>query len=137
VPREYIRKTNRPYVNHKQMPATYHPGFLKALDQRTVFARGLRQRYDSLAEDLGGAANLSGIKASLLERFVYLEVMLARLEAEIGLTKDANTAEKTTSRWIQGLNALSGLASKLGLDKHVRKVDLKTYLFNGTREGDE
>src|SRR5262245_57244960 len=130
MPRTYRRKTDRPYTNGKpqDVPAAYVPGFIGKLDQRTELARLLRARFDSLATDLGGAESLSGIKASLLERLVFLEAALSRMEAEIAQAPDAKAAAEITARWVQATNALLGIAKTLGIERQAREVDLKTYV---------
>lgn len=118
MPRTYRRKTDRRYASHRpqDVPASYEPGFLARLDQRTEIARLLRERFDAISADLGG--DLSGIKASLLERFVFLEATLGKLEAQIATAADAATTAAITARWIQGVNALLGVAKTLGIDRH-------------------
>ncbi len=57
--KKYARKTDRPYRNGKpaDVPAEFAPGFIRSLDQRTELCRLLRDRFDSIATDLGGRRN--------------------------------------------------------------------------------
>lgn len=133
MPRTYKRKTERPYKSGKPqaLPTAYAPGFLKQLDQRTELCRALRERFDSVAVDLGGAGELSGIKSSLLERFVFLEATLVRLEADMAEADDAKVASEIMARWIQACNALLGFAKTLGIERRAKRVDLRTYIADG------
>jgi hypothetical protein len=98
------------------------------MDQRTLTARALRDRYESVAADLGGLQELSGIRASLLERFIHLEAVLVRLESEMAAAGDAVTASEIMGRWIQACNALVGIGKTLGLDRKAKVLDLKSYV---------
>jgi|SRR6516225_1941852 hypothetical protein len=131
-----LPKTDRRNVSHKlqELPSTYTPGFVQTLDQRTEIARLLRERYAGIACDLGGLAQLSGIKASLLERFCFLEATLAKLEADMAKAPDAKTASEVMGRWIQACNALLGIGKTLGLERQMKAVDLKAYVQSSSGE---
>lgn len=135
MPRHYKRKTDRPYNNDKPqtIPLRFEPNFIAKLDQRTEIARLLRDRFEGIADDLGGADELSGIKASLLERFVFLEATLSRLETDLTTSDDAKTASEIMARWIQGSNALLGIARTLGIERQMKQVDLKSYVNGSDR----
>jgi hypothetical protein len=123
MPTKYVKKTDRVYRHHKM---TFEPGFLAKLDRRTEVARLLRERFDGIAADLGG--QLSGIQASLLERFVFLEASLMKLEAEMAKAKDAKTTSEIMARWTQACNALLGIGRTLGLERQMKALELDTYL---------
>jgi len=115
MPRKYVPKTGRKNRHHKAVaPAEvrFKPGFLAALDQRTELAKALHARRAQIIEDIGGEGELSRVKAALIDRFVWLECMLQTWEFEM-----AQGNSESAARWTQAVNALSGLASKLGLDK--------------------
>lgn len=115
------------------LPEAFVPGFLERMDGRSELCRALKARYDGLADDLGGAVELSGIKASLLERFVFLEASLVRIESDV-TTADTKTAAELMSRWVQMCNSLLGFARLLGIERQVRTVDLRAYV-DATSEG--
>ena len=100
MPRTYKPRTGRRNASTRPqaLPAKYEPGFLAKLDQRTELARLLRERFQGIAHDLGGPDDLSGIKASLLERFVFLEATLSRLECDLAGSEDAKTASEVMCR---------------------------------------
>jgi len=108
------------------LPKKYRAGFLTSLDGRTELSRALRERYDSIATDLGGIEELSAIKSSLLERFVWLEATLSNLEAELCKIDDPKSASETLSRWIQGCNSLLGIAKTLGIERQMQRAPWMT-----------
>lgn len=109
------------------LPARYEPGFLEEMDRRTEIYKKLREAYDEVVEDAGGELNLTHAKLCLCERFVFLEACLQTWETMIA-TNPAGT-EQLLSRWIQGLNCLSGLAKTIGIERKAKKAsDLKAYL---------
>jgi len=110
------------------LPTKFKPGFLNGLDGRTELAQALKLRFDDISYDLGGIEELSAIKASLLERFIWLEATLSKIEADLANTGDAKTAADVMTRWIQGCNLLLGIARTLGMERQVKSVDLKTYV---------
>ena len=114
----------------RDAPAKFRPGFLERLDQRTETAKGLRARFEAIVADLGGPSELSAVKASLLERFLFAELWLARLEVEIVKAPDAASACEVAARWSYTLNAFVRLAVVLGLERKVKRLDLQTYLGN-------
>jgi len=107
------------------VPERFRQGWLHSLDGRLSLARELRQRYQELTDDLGGADQLSYQRRTLAERAVWLEYHLSRQEqalAEGG--EDFNAGQ-----WVQSCNALVGLLKTLGLDRAARDVpSLAEYL---------
>ncbi len=107
----------------QELPAKFQAGFIASLDGRTELARALRERFDSIATDLGGLDDLSQIKASMLERFVWLEASLSNVEVSLAdPTVDAKTKAELMSRWIVGVNTLSNLARMLGTERKMRSA---------------
>ncbi|QDT66370.1 hypothetical protein [Calycomorphotria hydatis] len=115
-------------IKKREAPAKFEPGFLKNMDRRTEAARLLRERYFDLADDLGGIETLSGIKAGLLEQFVFLEHTLSRFASDMAATEDPAVYAAIQGRWTQAVNAYSGIATKLGLEKVAKEIDLKAYV---------
>lgn len=119
------------------LPTRYEKGFLSRLDGRTEIARELRAAFDEIVADQGGVDGLSHVRRSLVERFCWLEAVLRSLELRIAEADKAETAE-LLSRWIQGLNSLTGLARTLGLERRARKVDdLRSYVASKSRRASE
>lgn len=137
MPRTYKPKTTRKNGRHKpqQVPARYEPGFIASMDGRTELCRLLRERFDSIAGDLGGADELSTIKSSLLERFIWLESALSRLEQAMATATDAKTTSEIMCRWIQACNSLLGIAKTLGIERQMKTVDLKAYVAGNGQTG--
>ena len=121
-------KGTRKNRKHKPgIPTKFEPGFVARLDGRTEIYKALRERFDDLADDLGGVADLSGIKRSLLERFVWLEVTLTTIEAGMATADDVKSMGDILPRWIQATNSLLGIGKVLGLERQMKPMDLKTY----------
>jgi len=105
------------------LPAKFQQGFIAELDCRTLMARTLRQRFAAIADDLGGEDQLSNLIASLLERCIFLEAMLTKIESDLTLAKDGQDSKavaETLARWVQLVNSFQGIAAKLGLDRTSR-----------------
>ncbi len=108
------------------------PGFLSTMDGRTALVRNLRRNYETLLNDIGGAGEVSHIKASLAERFVFLESMLATLEQEIA--SGTLELDQAMGRWTQAVNSLVGLAKVLG---PTRRANDAPWLDGTVIEGEE
>lgn len=108
------RRSKGTRVNRKLKPQTlpdkFTPGFTAELDNRTLLSRALRQRFEAIAADLGG--DLSNLKASLLERYVWLEALMCRIEGELATADDPNELAATLARWIQLCNAFQGIVEQ-------------------------
>lgn len=110
----------------KTLPERYEVGFLREFDRRTELYQRLSTIYETILEDVGGAESVAHTRLALIERFVFLEAVLQELEQEIA--KNPKASEEKLSRWIQGLNSLTGLAKTIGLDRKVKTVNLKAYV---------
>jgi hypothetical protein len=104
----------------KTLPGKYERGFLAKLDGRSEIAQRLRDNYEAISDDLGGVTELSHVKAALVERFVFLEAVLSKIEADMA-NHPAETQE-LLGRWIQAVNSLTGLSKVLGLDRRSKNV---------------
>jgi hypothetical protein len=98
------------------VPEKFQPGFVGELDGRTLLARALRQRYEAIASDLGGEPELSTLKSSLLERAIWLEAMLVKIESDLAASQDP----KLIASWIQAVNSYMGICKTLGLERSRR-----------------
>jgi len=110
-------------------PGKFTPGFLDTMDRRTEVYQIMRERLDTILADLGGATEQSHIKTTLAEKFIWMQAHLETMEAEMCTGKVDRDA--TMGKWIQGVNALVGLAKTLGLERQTKGIDLATYLGNG------
>jgi hypothetical protein len=124
-----------------KLPERYSKNFLAKMDGRIELARELKAAFEEVTNDLGGIDTLSHMNRSLCERFVFLEAVLRGLElqmAEEGTKQSKVDAGQLLSRWIQGLNSLTGLARTLGLERRARKVDdLRSYVASKSRRASE
>ena len=112
----------------KKLPARYKVGFLQRLDGRCELTKVLSSAFDEVTADAGGVENLSHTKLCLIERFVFLEYVLRQWENRI--TLNPKKSGKLLSRWVQGLNSLTGLARTIGLERRARKIEsLESYVL--------
>ncbi|MCG3774701.1 MAG: hypothetical protein JW395_1525 [Nitrospira sp.] len=116
-----VSQGTRTNAKHKAetLPTSFQAGFITALDGRTELARGLKERFESIATDLGGLHELSNIKASLVERFCWLEASLSKIEHDMA-SADTKTSSELLARWVQGCNSLLGIARTLGIDRKLQ-----------------
>ena len=97
--------------------AKFANGWLDGLDGRLGLARELRQRFETLTNDLGGSDSLSYAQRSLCERALWLEYWLATQEKDL-----ANGGEFDIGKWVQAVNSLQGIFAKLGLKRMPKDV---------------
>jgi len=122
-------KTKRSYNNTKELalPEKYKAGFLQGLDKRTIVFEALNKSYQEIMLDMGGAESLSHVQHVLVEKFVFLEFVLYRLERR--MIKNPKKLESLTGKWTQLLNSLQGLANRIGMKRNPRQVlNLKNYI---------
>ncbi|WP_032096267.1 MULTISPECIES: hypothetical protein [unclassified Alteromonas] len=101
----------------------YSNDWLQSLDQRTSIAQDLRNRHTALCDDLGGYSNLSYQQRALIDRAIFLEYHLQQEELKLAQGQDFDSG-----KWTQACNSLSGLFSKLGLERNRREVSLNQYI---------
>jgi hypothetical protein len=99
------------------VPPRFTTGWLGDLDGRLSLAKELRQRFESMTNDLGGSDSLSYVQRSLCERALWLEFWLSQQERDL-----ANGTDFNVSGWIQATNSLQGIFSKLGLRRRAKDV---------------
>jgi hypothetical protein len=88
-------------------------------------ARELRSAYSAIVADLGGEAELSHVKRSLVERFVFLEAVLQGIEHQFALAVQSKNTDKGAAklepeligRSVQAVNSMQGLAKTLGVER--------------------
>lgn len=121
-------------AKRRTLPTKYESGFLQRMDGRTEVAQRLRQNFGTIADEVGG--DLSHVKAALVERFVFLEAVMATTETEIAASP-AN-APALIGSWVQQLNAMVGLSKVLGIERRAKDVPaLSDYIGKGSTEGRE
>lgn len=141
MPRKYEPKTDRKNAKHKdqKLPDKFQPGFLANLDGREKLAKALESNYAAIVSDIGGPADIGHVKASLIERFVWLEGILQGIEHEM-VTGKTNKTE-AIGKWIQGVNSLTGLAKVLGIERRATSkpwmVSTETNNGNGNDNGQD
>jgi hypothetical protein len=101
----------------KELPHSYKPGYLAQLDRRTELFQRLNGNFLSVVEDLGGASEIGHVKQALVERFVFLEAVLHKIEADLANNPDAT--QDLIGKWIQAVNSLTGLAKTLGIERRA------------------
>jgi len=106
--------------NNKNLPKKYEPGFLGQLDRRTELFYRLNGSYQAIATDLGGESELSHVKGALVERFVFLEAVLTKLENDMATNPECSG--ELLGKWIQAINSLTGLAKTLGIERKLQSA---------------
>ena len=135
MPKKYVPKTDRKNAKHKvtAVPEKFRAGFLAALDGRTDLAKALRASYEQIVADVGGQNEVSRIKSAMVERFVWLEAILQTIEHDMA----SGTIDKAVAlgRWIQAVNALSGLAKVLGVERKLQPAPWLVVVDNAKSVG--
>lgn len=117
-------------IKPDKMPRKFREGYLRDLDQRKPIAKAMRARYELFTNDLGGDHRLSYAQKSLVERSLFLEHHLSTLEKTLitgGLLD--------IGQYVQTVNSLQGIYSKLGLKKKMVDVDLGDYMEAKSNRG--
>ena len=116
--RDDIRKARREVSLSKR----FKPKFWQEQDNRVAVVKEIRRRVKALKQDTGAD---SYQKELLCERAVFLALQLETMEC------DAIRGKKPLdfAVFTQAVNALSGLLSKLGLERKVHEAGgLKAFL---------
>lgn len=116
-----MAKTREQRTKEVSLPEKFVPQFWDAVDGRFGVVKEIRRRYEVLKQD---AAAESYQKDLLCQRAIFLGVQLETLEA-VAVAEGKFDAGIYT----QMVNALSGLLSKLGLERQIPKAkNLKAYM---------
>lgn len=107
----------------KKVANNYKPGWIDEIDKRTSLSVELRNRHNLLCNDLGGFESLSYQEKSLVDRVIFLEFHLQQQERDL-----MSGGEFDSGKWVQAVNSLQGIYSKLGL-KRVAKEPLNISEF--------
>lgn len=109
-----------------RVPATFTPGFIANLDQRTGIAQLMGDRFQELTADLGGVDRLSYGQKLLAEKVLWLQHYMALQEAQLAA---GQINEFDAGKYSALLNSLQGVLAKLGLQRVARDVPtLHQYL---------
>ena len=95
--------------NGDTIPGRFEPRFWESADGRCAVIKELRRRYAERIADTGAD---SFQKRLLCQRAIFLAVQIETMEITA-----AETGAFEAGVYTQAVNALSGLLSKLGLDK--------------------
>jgi len=90
-----------------------------ALDGRTNAAKHFDRLAADIESDLGGRDRLSTIERALVEAFCGAAVMLHSLNARMALGETIDLSEHA-----QAVSAMVRVASRLGLQRRPREVDI-------------
>ena len=142
------RKAGRPkgkarhnYTHHKsydtalvkKLPNKYQEHWLGTLDCRTKLFFNTNETYQRIILDLGGFENISRIEQSLIERFVYVEFLIRKLESE-GTNGDEQEFLET---YLKLSNSLNSISAKLGCAKRSSGVSELSKIVNAQKEKEE
>jgi hypothetical protein len=116
---------------HKaRLPKRQRPGWLKRMDQRSRIAQMLHSRLATISDDLGGLPELTGIQASLLERFVHAEALAAQIEE-----RARNGSEFDVAQYLAITDRVLRLGVALGLHRKAKRVPtLPEYIAQKAHE---
>jgi len=109
------------------IPDRYTPDFAERLDGRTVIARTIRGRIDSIEADMGGAESLSHARRSLVRRIVWLEAVIEHTEQRLAGGEGIDLGGHT-----QAINSLLGLYRVVGTERRARRVSAMDYAASVT-----
>ena len=125
-------KGNRAFANAKgqgkstlltDLPERYAREFLNAIDKRVRVAKVLGGILNAIYADLGGKENVSVMQQMLCEKIGYLKLMTAKTELTM-----ARGGRIDEAAYLNAVNTLSGLLSKIGLKRRAKQISLKDYL---------
>ena len=104
-------RTYKPKIS--ELPDKFTKGVLARLDGRTDLKKRLSFTYARVLDDCGGIDALPHTKVALVERFCWLEEFLRQIEGK--LADGAPDQADLLGKWVQGVNAMSGLCKLLGM----------------------
>jgi len=116
-----------PKVRHQQHPAKrnaierkFRPRFWDQLDGRLAVRKEIKRRYQEIAQD---ADVDTAMKDLLVQRIVFTSILLESQEIEA-----LDEGRIQIGSYVQMVNALSGLLSKIGLERKVKDLGVEQYL---------
>lgn len=105
------------------LPERYAKDFLNAMDKRVRVAKVLGGILNAIYADLGGKENVSVMQQMLCEKIAYLKLMTAKTELTM-----ARGGRIDEASYLNAINCLSGLLSKVGLKRKPRILSLRDVL---------
>lgn len=127
-----FEKGNRAFVGAKgqgksdlptDLPERYAKNFLDAMDKRGRVPKLLDGITNALYSDLGGKENVSVMQQMICEKIAYLKLMTGK--TELTLAQGGSIDE---AAYLNAVNCLSGLLSKIGLKRRAKSISFKDYL---------
>ncbi|MBW3540726.1 MAG: hypothetical protein KY476_10685 [Planctomycetes bacterium] len=118
---------SRKRLKNITIPARFEPHFWAGVDGRCTIAKEIRRRYELLKDHTGAE---SYPKDLLVQRAIFIGLQLETMECVA-----AERGEFDPGVYTQMVNALSGLLSKLGLERRDREAvpTLKAYVSGNGR----
>lgn len=117
----WLPEDERMPTKAKTRPKRFNNGFLDGLDGRCAYVKRLRRQHRKIVADLGGAESLSVVQMELVGKFCWLSMICNSLEKQMATASEDERGE-LNGRWTQAVNALSGLASKLGIERKMKNT---------------
>lgn len=114
----------------KRLPDEYYKGFLEKMDPRTTLSKRLNAWFEETIEAAGGMDAMTPPMIALIEQFTFLREFLVEIALRMREVKnDWKEYDALFGKWVQGMNAMSGLATKIGLKPVERELpDLQSIL---------
>lgn len=109
------------------IPLRYAPDFAEQLDGRTMIAKAIRGRIESIETDMGGVDGLSHARRSLVRRVVWLEAVIEHTEQQLAEGGAIDLGGHT-----QAINSLLGLYRVLGVERRQRNARTLREVMQGT-----
>lgn len=118
------KKNKSTEKKYSELSKKFTPRFIETGDQRSSIIKELRNRYEQLKVDAGVDSYQKDI---ICRRAIFIAVYLETQEVLA-----AETGQMDFGSYAAGVNALSGLLTKLGLEKHAKKAkqSLSEYVSN-------
>lgn len=108
------------------LPVRYHVDFARTVDGRSLLGRAVRDRFNSLVQDLGGPDHLSHQERSMCMRATWLQLLLEHEETRI-----AEGGGIDIPPHVALVNSLLQVYRALGLKRRAKEVKLADYLRRG------
>jgi hypothetical protein len=106
-------------------PERYAKDFIHEMDGRVRVVKTIREDLDALYAALGGKENVSYMEQTLCQKVIYLKWLTGKKEAAM---IHGGSIDETS--YLNAVNCLSGLLTKIGLKRRAKQISLKDYLSN-------
>ena len=115
-----MKKKGKTLVN---FPDRYAKDFIHEMDGRVRVVKTIREDLDALYAALGGKENVSYMEQTLCQKVIYLKWLTGKKEAAM---IHGGSIDETS--YLNAVNCLSGLLTKIGLKRRAKTLNLKDYL---------